>query len=149
MNTPHVGIFMWVWLVDSWTWGRSWIRSIPTLVPYFLHWWIIPTFPEIKKKLMCLSILVTILWHSSLCCTLYFLILCNNIYTYIVFLVYCVLSNLSYNELLTICTIQGKGIQGLELEAFLTYLLSVPEVWSNDLYTVDRKSFNSNNHTIN
>ena len=25
--------FMWVWLVDSWTWGRSWTCSIPTLVP--------------------------------------------------------------------------------------------------------------------
>ena len=73
--------------------------------------------------------------------SLFFSFLRNNIYTYIVFLVYCVLSNLSYNELLTICTIQGKGIQGLELEAFLTYLLSVPEVWSNDLYTFDRKSF--------
>ena len=24
---------MWVWLVDSWTWGRSWTCSIPTLVP--------------------------------------------------------------------------------------------------------------------
>ena len=33
MNTPHVG--MWVWLVDSWTWGCSCTYSIPNLSPYF------------------------------------------------------------------------------------------------------------------
>ena len=33
---PHIGIFMWVWLVDSWTWGHSWTCSIPIpLSPYF------------------------------------------------------------------------------------------------------------------
>ena len=31
--TTCIGIFMWVWLVDSWTRGCSWTCSIPTLVP--------------------------------------------------------------------------------------------------------------------
>ena len=38
-SSPEIPAFlhpfwmMWVWLVDSWTWGRSWTSSIPTLVP--------------------------------------------------------------------------------------------------------------------
>ena len=56
--TTYVGIFMWVWLVDSWTWGHSWTCSIPTLVPIlfspvshpYISW-------NLKKKfLLCLFV---------------------------------------------------------------------------------------------
>ena len=67
LKTPHVGIFMWVWLVDSWTWGCS--PSLP-LSPYFFHQSVIPTFPEIFFKifLMCLYIYCSICLDCFLYC---------------------------------------------------------------------------------
>ena len=75
MNTPHVGIFWCVWLVDGWTWGRSWTCSIPTLVPILFSPVSHPYNSRNKKKLMCLykfGLCIGLIWDFLECLVLMF-----------------------------------------------------------------------------
>ena len=71
LKTPHIGIFMCVWLVDSWTWGHSWTCSIPALMPILFSPVSHPYISLNKKKknsnvLVCVLFLIAFQWSLEM-----------------------------------------------------------------------------------
>ena len=88
LKTPHVEIFMWVWFVDSCTWGCSWTCSIPTLSPYFFQKWVIPSFPEMLLKFFNVLVCLPFWWPLATWNRLEFATTSINTHSYIFAVLY-------------------------------------------------------------